>query len=574
MARIYLSSTFKDLEDFRREVAASLRTLRHDVVGMEEYIAEGSRPLAKCLDDVASCDVYVGIIAMRYGYVPEEPANPGRYSITECEYRHAKSRNRECLLFLADEDSWPTGKTDLKSGENGKGERVESFRAALRAEHTVSTFRTSTELAKLVCNAVTLWVQKHATSVDEAVAAVPAVPLMREVRHAALLAYSEAHDQADAGALAEHLRGRGLGILQAPRALFARTEGDLRDLEEQVVSAHAVVAWVTPALLAQLLARENEVARAFELIEARTGCVILLLKGVAETELPAAWRRTLVLDADAPGAADLILPEISLRSPTVGDRTVGLPCVVVAMNAIEAADILANHDRILRPELKPGSYDQFLKLKAALEAGGDPLQRYGSRERDWKPFGRESVDLIAADIATRLNSQAGSGARRRLIKLQHYPFEGWRNPALGLRPIYHAIAASGCLAIVDEMSLFHPDLRKFSRTFFGSPQVSVVTISPLDASTSSFNQLLESETRAQLAGAFERFELEYDPACEFGIGEERRLRRWLHASLPDTLDNLRAPPPDRGKLQSFREMVGEQRKRGIDEAIYAGGGRP
>ena len=53
MARIYLSSTFQDLKDHREEVARSLRQLRHEVVGMEEYVADGSRPLAKCLRDIA-----------------------------------------------------------------------------------------------------------------------------------------------------------------------------------------------------------------------------------------------------------------------------------------------------------------------------------------------------------------------------------------------------------------------------------------------------------------------------------------------------------------------------------------
>jgi hypothetical protein len=128
------------------------------------------------------------------------------------------------------------------------------------------------------------------------------------------------------------------------------------------------------------------------------------------------------------------------------------------------------------------------------------------------------------------------------------------------------------VAIVDEMSLFQRDLRKASASFVGSSQVAVVTVSPLDASGLPVNQLLESETRQQLAGAFERFEMEFDPACEFGVGEERRLKRWLHASMPEALDNLRAPPPDRRKLENFRELVGIDRKRGIDGAIYVGGG--
>ena len=88
MARIYISSTYGDLKDYREKAYRVLRRLGHDVVAMEDYVATDQRPLAKCLADVAACDVYVGVFAHRYGYVPEED-NPDHRSITELEYRHA-----------------------------------------------------------------------------------------------------------------------------------------------------------------------------------------------------------------------------------------------------------------------------------------------------------------------------------------------------------------------------------------------------------------------------------------------------------------------------------------------------
>ena len=65
-----------------------LRQLGHDVVAMEDYVAADRRPLDKCLADVASCDLYLGVFAHRYGYIPESD-NPDGRSITELEYRHA-----------------------------------------------------------------------------------------------------------------------------------------------------------------------------------------------------------------------------------------------------------------------------------------------------------------------------------------------------------------------------------------------------------------------------------------------------------------------------------------------------
>ena len=61
MSRIYVSSTFSDLQDQREAVYRALRRLGHDVVAMEDYVASDQRPLDRCLDDVASSDVYIGI---------------------------------------------------------------------------------------------------------------------------------------------------------------------------------------------------------------------------------------------------------------------------------------------------------------------------------------------------------------------------------------------------------------------------------------------------------------------------------------------------------------------------------
>ena len=96
--RIYISSTYGDLKEHREKVDRALRRLDHDVVAMENYAAADQRPLAKCLEDVAACDLYVGIFAHRYGYIPEHD-NPDGRSITELEYRHALANGKPCLVF-------------------------------------------------------------------------------------------------------------------------------------------------------------------------------------------------------------------------------------------------------------------------------------------------------------------------------------------------------------------------------------------------------------------------------------------------------------------------------------------
>ena len=50
--KVYVSATYADLIEYRAAVARVLRQMGHDVIGMEEYVAEGTRPLDRCLADV------------------------------------------------------------------------------------------------------------------------------------------------------------------------------------------------------------------------------------------------------------------------------------------------------------------------------------------------------------------------------------------------------------------------------------------------------------------------------------------------------------------------------------------
>src|SRR5438270_11134060 len=107
LAKLYLSSTYNDLKAYREAVYHTLRQMQHDVIAMEDYVATDQRPLNKCLADVADCDLYIGLFAWRYGYVPQE-GNPDHKSITEFEYRKAVEVGKSRLIFLLDEKaSWP-----------------------------------------------------------------------------------------------------------------------------------------------------------------------------------------------------------------------------------------------------------------------------------------------------------------------------------------------------------------------------------------------------------------------------------------------------------------------------------
>ena len=154
---IYISSTFADLEKHRDRVYRELRTLRHNVVAMEDYVAADKRPLDQCLQDVRAADVYIGIFAWRYGYVPAD-GNPKKRSITELELREAERLGKPCLIFVLKSTApWPPDMMDLTTGENKRGARILGLREELQRERLVGLFETPDELATKVLTALYRW---------------------------------------------------------------------------------------------------------------------------------------------------------------------------------------------------------------------------------------------------------------------------------------------------------------------------------------------------------------------------------------------------------------------------------
>ncbi|KPA11637.1 hypothetical protein MHK_008166 [Candidatus Magnetomorum sp. HK-1] len=141
MAKIYISSTFEDLKVYRKAVYDVLNQLGHKVIAMEDYVASDKRPLQQCLTDVASCDIYIGLFAWRYGYIP--PNN--EKSITELEYQQATQNNIERLIFILDETaSWPPNSIDIDRT------LIAQFKKQLMTNHMVQQFKTPDELKACV----------------------------------------------------------------------------------------------------------------------------------------------------------------------------------------------------------------------------------------------------------------------------------------------------------------------------------------------------------------------------------------------------------------------------------------
>jgi hypothetical protein len=96
--RIYISSTYDDLLPFRRTAAAIIEDCGH--IAVDSYVAGPKPTVEQCLKDVDSCEVFAGIVGLRYGWTP---ADGDPRSITHREFDRAADKPR--LMFLATDKS-------------------------------------------------------------------------------------------------------------------------------------------------------------------------------------------------------------------------------------------------------------------------------------------------------------------------------------------------------------------------------------------------------------------------------------------------------------------------------------
>ena len=99
-----ISSTARDLPLHREQVQSACHRLQVFASEMMENLtAENANAVEVSLRLVDQADVYIGIFAHRYGFVPDYD-NPDGISITEMEYKRAVERKIPCLIFFMHDD--------------------------------------------------------------------------------------------------------------------------------------------------------------------------------------------------------------------------------------------------------------------------------------------------------------------------------------------------------------------------------------------------------------------------------------------------------------------------------------
>lgn len=143
--RVFLGSTYLDLRDHRTSTIEALTGLSVQVDAMELWFARPEDSLSVCLQRVEEADVYVCVVAMRYG------ARKRFKSFTHLEYDHARRLGKRCLVFVID-DGYPVPTRFVDFGFAAW--RLRRLKAQLRRNHLVSHFGSPDDLAHRVVESV------------------------------------------------------------------------------------------------------------------------------------------------------------------------------------------------------------------------------------------------------------------------------------------------------------------------------------------------------------------------------------------------------------------------------------
>jgi len=147
-----ISCTARDLPEHRQEVKEACLRQGMFPSMMEHLPASDSEAIAISLKMVEDADIYLGIFAHRYGYVPKGYD----ISITEMEYNRAVERGIPRLIFLMHDEH------SLKAADVEKGEgavKLEALKGRLGTERVVNFFTSLADLRAHVINSLSQYRQ-------------------------------------------------------------------------------------------------------------------------------------------------------------------------------------------------------------------------------------------------------------------------------------------------------------------------------------------------------------------------------------------------------------------------------
>lgn len=151
--KVIISSTTRDLPEHRKEVMdACLRQGKFPMM-MEHLPASDDEAISASLKLVDDAEIYVGVFAHRYGYVPKDN-NPRQISITEMEYDRAVERKIPRMIFIVDKHLPLADFTidNIDTGEDAM--KLIQFKSRIEMANIVNFFKSPADLRAHVINSL------------------------------------------------------------------------------------------------------------------------------------------------------------------------------------------------------------------------------------------------------------------------------------------------------------------------------------------------------------------------------------------------------------------------------------
>lgn len=146
--KIFVSSTYIDLIEYRRAVENAINRLREQHVMMEYFGSRPEEPKIAALNEVKECDIFLGVYAHRYGTVPKGDTK----SVTEQEFDLAKTRGIPIFAYRVNQDHpWPPKMIERGAGEEKLAafmKRVDEFQRSEFTDPADLAFKVATDLGK------------------------------------------------------------------------------------------------------------------------------------------------------------------------------------------------------------------------------------------------------------------------------------------------------------------------------------------------------------------------------------------------------------------------------------------
>jgi len=151
--KVFISSTFVDLIEYRQKAVEVLLRYKDTPIAMEYFGSQSEEPTRVCETEIQECDLFVGIYAYRYGFVPQG----GETSITRREYELAQHLKKPCLCFIVKDDfPW-----NPKFIEMAKLPALTAFLDIVKKERVLDYFTTPEDFAGKLATSLANAVKKQ-----------------------------------------------------------------------------------------------------------------------------------------------------------------------------------------------------------------------------------------------------------------------------------------------------------------------------------------------------------------------------------------------------------------------------